>query len=166
MINTQANEWNTISFNQNLNFYYKNKAINKLKVLDSVLSIEFHAIEQKINYNTNQSIDIYLHEDSMFLSKLKEDQMNPGEIPISKPKVILKLFSSPKNIRTDFKFQVSKILVEEMIFGYSIEDKIKYSNILRQPRWLMPGLYFSHWIRKIFLMFTICMNFKKAYFLC
>ena len=158
MINTQANEWNTISFNQNLNFYYKNTAINNLKVLDSVLSIEFHAIEQKINYNTNQSIDIYLHEDSVFLSKLKEDQMNPGEIPISKPKVILKLFSSPKNIRTDFKFQVSKILVEEMIFGYSIEDKIKYSNILRQPRWLMPGLYFSHWIRKIFLMFTICMN--------
>lgn len=142
MINTQANEWNTISFNQNLNFYYKNTAINNLKVLDSVLSIEFHAIEQKINYNTNQSIDIYLHEDSVFLSKLKEDQMNPGEIPISKPKVVLKLFSNPKKIRTNFKFQVSKILVEEMIFGYSIEDKIKYSNILRQPRWLMPGLYF------------------------
>ncbi len=140
-INSQASEWTTISFNQNFNFYYKNIDIENLKYLDSLLTAEFHEIEQKINYNTNQSIDIYLYEKMAYIH-LKQNKQNPGEIIVSKPKVELTLYNSPEDLLIDFRFQVSKILVEEMIFGHSVEDKIKYANILRQPGWLLPGLYF------------------------
>ena len=140
-INSRASEWTTISFNQNFNFYYKNIDIENLKSFDSLLTAEFYEIEQKINYNTNQSIDIYLYE-KMACIHLKQNKQNPGEIIVSKPKVELTLFNSPEDLLIDFRFQVSKILVEEMIFGHSVEDKIKYANILRQPKWLLPGLYF------------------------
>ena len=140
-INSRASEWTTISFNQNFNFYYKNIDIENLKSLDSLLTAEFYEIEQKINYNTNQSIDIYLYE-KIACIHLNQNKQNPGEIIVSKPKVELTLFNSPEDLLIDFRFQVSKILVEEMIFGHSVEDKIKYANILRQPKWLLPGLYF------------------------
>ncbi|MCH1473381.1 MAG: hypothetical protein L7V85_05665, partial [Bacteroidia bacterium] len=78
-INSQASEWTTISFNQNFNFYYKNIDFENLKCLDSLLTAEFHEIEQKINYNINQSIDIYLYEKMAYIH-LKQNKQNPGEI--------------------------------------------------------------------------------------
>jgi hypothetical protein len=61
-LNLQASEWLNVSFHRNFNFYYKRTPIQDVKVLDTLLRQEFQKIEQKINYNSNQSIDIYLYK--------------------------------------------------------------------------------------------------------
>jgi hypothetical protein len=141
-INLQASEWLNVSFHHNFNFYYKKTSTQNLKVLDSLLRLEFQKIEQKINYNSNQSIDIFIQENRRPNSILVNTQINPGEINVLKPKINLQLYTSPIEVLSDFRLQVSKILIEEMIYGRSVEDKIKYTNILKQPEWLLPGLYF------------------------
>jgi hypothetical protein len=141
-LNLQASEWLNVSFHRNFNFYYKRTPIQDVKVLDTLLRQEFQKIEQKINYNSNQSIDIYLYKNKSLNFTSENEPTNPGEINVLKPKINLVLLGSPDEVLKHFKFQVSRILIEEMIFGQSVEDKIKYANILRQPKWLLPGLYY------------------------
>ena len=141
-INLQASEWLNVSFHHNFNFYYKKTSTQNLKALDSLLRLEFQKIEQKINYNSNQSIDVFIQENRIPNFTSTNALINPGEINVLKPKINLKLYTDPKEVLTDFRLQVSRILIEEMIYGRSVEDKIKYTNILKQPKWLLPGLYF------------------------
>ena len=107
--------------------------------MDSLLRLEFQKIEQKINYNSNQSIDVFIQENRIPNFTSTNALINPGEINVLKPKINLKLYTDPKEVLTDFRLQVSRILIEEMIYGRSVEDKIKYTNILKQPKWLLPS---------------------------
>ena len=111
-INLQASEWLNVSFHHNFNFYYKKTSTQNLKVLDSLLRLEFQKIEQKINYNSNQSIDIFIQENRRPNSILVNTQINPGEINVLKPKINLQLYTSPIEVLSDFRLQVSKILIE------------------------------------------------------
>ncbi len=110
--------------------------------LDSLFLSELNYLQKKINYYTNNRLQIFLSA----AESRREDFQTPqddqsGEVLISNSRVIINTNSSLTDLRLQFKEQVAKILVEQLMYGSALQDKIKSSNMINLPDWFLSGLY-------------------------
>lgn len=134
-----AHAWEVVSFNR-ISIYHPSLELKKIYKLESIFDDELKKIENRINYTTNETVDIFL---TFNLSEAIHSNYltTTGQVDLAKPKIVLDLKQSPDVLLSSYRYQITQILVDEMLYGQVVEDKIKYANVLKMPSWLMPGLY-------------------------
>jgi hypothetical protein len=124
----------------NFNIYYHQDEEGVLNKLDSLCLAELNYLESKLNYHTGNSINIFLNHKGGG-SNIERSKVGSGEIYIESQSVYLSTRSSFNSIAYDFRSQAVEVLVDEMMYGGALQDKIKSSNLINLPEWVIPGLY-------------------------
>jgi hypothetical protein len=132
-----AQDW-MVKTSTNFNIYYESEDEDVLVGLDSLCLAELSALEVRLNYHTGKAINVFLGQD---MSEAKNDAISSGEVYIESQSIYLDLHSSSKSIAADFRSQAVEVLVNEMMYGGAFQDKIKSSNLINLPDWVIPGLY-------------------------
>jgi hypothetical protein len=133
----KAQDW-MVRTSTNFNIYYESEDEDILDRLDSLCLAELSYLEVRLNYHTGNPINVFLgkHDD-----KIQRHKVGSGEIFIESQSVRLNVYSSFSSIAYSFRSQAVEVLVNEMMYGGSLQDKIKSSNLINLPDWVIPGLY-------------------------
>lgn len=114
-----------------------------VRSVDSLLGVSLQQLQEELNYYTNRSLDVFLYREIYKSSAIIDPTLDTkeGVIRLSPILVQISLDTDLHTLRSSFRSQVAQILVEEMLFGGSLQDKIKSANLVNLPNWVLPGLY-------------------------
>lgn len=123
-------------------FHYNPDTEPFIRDLDSTLSIELKDVQMRVNYFTNNPIDILLSSGSGNQPNIysQKNKVN-GKIILKRKQIKLDILSNYSQIVANFRYQAVQILVDEMMFGGAFQDQVKNSNLINLPNWVLPGLY-------------------------
>jgi hypothetical protein len=133
-----AQKWYKLA-SQDFNYYYQDSSQQYIIALDSHLTKQLADLQKKLNFHTSSAIDVFLVAKS---SDLKPNlaQFESGSVSLDKSNVVLNIFQSISAITSDFRHATSKLLIDEMMYGGSLQDKVKNKNLISLPNWAIPGL--------------------------
>ncbi|MGB0851312.1 MAG: hypothetical protein ACPGTP_08685, partial [Bacteroidia bacterium] len=130
--------------NSDFNFYFTSETKPFISQIDSILRIELRYIQKRLNYHTNNPIDVFLIKERIPDYLLKNEVLKSyggGVIVLNYRKVPVELSRGPQYIKENFRYRASRILVDEMMFGGAFQDKVKSANLMNLPDWVLPGLF-------------------------
>lgn len=142
-INASA-QYSKLYKSEDFSFHFNESSEERISFLDSTFKVELGDLQKRVNYYTNNPLDILLLENSSFTASNIIGSFEPvveGQVKLSKSQVSIDLQSNLNDIIAQFRFQVIKILVDEMMFGGSFQDRIKNANVINLPDWVLPGLF-------------------------
>lgn len=123
------------------NFYFQNEESVFIQPLDSILTSELAGIQKKLNYYTNKPIDVFVQSTIVqSADKSSFRGTTEGEITLSRGKVYIDVNQDQNSIARQFKLSAAQILIDEMMYGGTLQDKIKTANLVNLPSWVLPGL--------------------------
>ena len=137
VVQLAAQDW-MVKTSTNFNIYYQSADEDLLVRLDSLCLAELSALEVRLNYHTGNAINVFLGQD---MSPTKRDLVGSGEVYMEPQSIYLDMHNSFTSIAYDFRNQAVEVLVNEMMYGGAFQDKIKSSNLINLPDWVIPGLY-------------------------
>ena len=132
-----AQDW-MVRTSANFSIYYESEDVEILDRLDSLCLAELSSLEVRLNYHTGNPINVFLSNHGDYT---KSYEVGSGEIYIESQSIHLNVYSSFSSIAISFRSQAVEVLVNEMMYGGSLQDKIKSSNLINLPDWVIPGLY-------------------------
>jgi hypothetical protein len=143
-VNSFSQDW-MLKSTSDFNYYYVKGAEKVLKEIDSSFKNELLELEKKLNYHVNQQIDVYVvlnpKKKNELEKQLNSDVPNNGGVIVLKSNtVILCVCETPKEVLTKFREIAAEVLINEMMTGGSFQDKLKSSNLIYLPDWVIPGL--------------------------
>jgi len=115
-----------------------------VRATDSLFAVSLFQLQEELNYYTNKTIDVFFFKTRQtllldrMLPKLEDSE---GVIGLKPLVVQLSLDSDWERLKYDMRSQIAQLLVEEMLYGGSLQDKIKSANLVNLPDWVLPGLY-------------------------
>jgi len=139
------NFWSFYKFNKFDTYFYlggKSLAVFTAKYADENIT----AIQKKLDYNLENKIQFILYNK---LSDLKEsnigllgdEQYNVGGIThIVGSKVFIYYDGNHENLKRQIKAGITRVVLNEVMFGEQIAAKIKNSTLLSLPDWYLQGL--------------------------
>ena len=136
VVQLAAQDW-MVKTSTNFNIYYQSEDKDLLVRLDSLCLAELSALEVRLNYHTGNAINVFLGQD---MSPTKRDVVGSGEVYIEPQSIYLDMHNSFTSIAYDFRNQAVEVLVNEMMYGGAFQDKIKSSNLINLPDWVIPLL--------------------------
>lgn len=114
-------------------------------LLDSLISSRLKDIEKKLNYHASGKLEIYITPYQQLSTGTPEVDQT-GHVQYAAKKIFLSTDIGPKDLVRQFTLQASEALVMEMMYGGSVQDKIRSANLINLPDWVLPGLY--HYIEE------------------
>ena len=143
----------SFSFGQNwslrstsdFNYYYKAENRIYIDALDSLFREDLYELQKKLNYFVNQPIDIFIVEKEAEARVLQqsmelEDETSGGVISLLPKKITVRIGSSYSQLSYRFREVATAILLEEMMYGINLQDRVRNANLIHLPEWVMPGL--------------------------
>ncbi|NNJ55373.1 MAG: hypothetical protein HKP14_04555, partial [Bacteroidia bacterium] len=139
-----AQNWNLRS-TSDFNYYYQSENRKYIDALDSVFREDLYDLQKKLNYFVNQPIDIFIVEkesDAQNLEQRSEsvDETSGGVISLLPKKITVRLGLSYSQLSYQFRKVATSILLEEMMFGVNLQDRVRNANLIHLPKWVLPGL--------------------------
>lgn len=124
-------------------YYYTAETAPLVHQLDSSFVEQLLRLQKKLNYFANSPIDVFLlpANQAYEFRNRSTKSVKSGEVKLASHKVVLNINKSYSDIVRYFSHAVSTILVDEMMFGSTFQDKIKSSNLINLPPWVLDGLY-------------------------
>ena len=128
------------------NYYYTAETKQYLVTFDSVFKEELYNIQKRLNYHINQPIDVFVVDnvlDQKFLEGngvLIEQLHKGGVVNTKSERVVIHVMSSLNQVKLIFRKSAVTTLLNEMMYGGALQDKIKSSNLIHLPDWVIPGL--------------------------
>lgn len=124
--------------------HYHAKDSQAVYAVDSLLSATLFQLQENLNYYTNRSVDVFFLEDTEYSSfdySPYPKKYIEGQALITPRVIRVQLFSDLQSLKYSFRNQLAAFLVEDMLYGTSLNDKIKTANLVNLPNWVLPGLY-------------------------
>ena len=137
-----SQEWR-VKTTSDFHYYFQSETLHLINRLDSVLSADLNELQKRLNYHTGSTIDVFIIDGivhNYLASEDFESQVGPGDILLSPHRVVLQINQSTASISTTFRLSAAKLLIEEMMYGGTLQDKVKSANLINFPEWLLPGL--------------------------
>ncbi len=127
------------------NYYYQPQTEQLLLEMDSALKMELLDLQRKLNYHVNQQIDVFVvnspYQVYELQKKIKLEGVDQGGvIQLQTTQVILALSMQKEEMIISFRKAAAEVLINEMMTGGSFQDKLKNSNLIYLPDWVIPGL--------------------------
>lgn len=105
-------------------------------------------IEILLGYRLSGKIRIYLHSDPVAYFKvhqpesirLKYQHNSGGNTLIQQNEFDLIFDGCNSSLSSDISFGICRVLLYEMLYGGTVQEKIKYASMLQLPEWFIPGL--------------------------
>lgn len=105
-------------------------------------------IEKLLGYRLSGKIRIFLHPDpGYYLYHLNQEQIrnkyqtnSGGNTLIPQNEFDLIYEGSIHGLTEDIASGICKVLLFEMLYGGTVQEKIKYASLLQLPDWFIPGL--------------------------
>lgn len=105
-------------------------------------------IEKLLGYRLSGKIRIYLHPDPMTFFKVHQPQRfrlkyqhnSGGNTLIQQNEFDLIYNGGNSSLSSDISYGICKVLLYEMLYGGTVQEKIKYASMLQLPEWFIPGL--------------------------
>jgi len=137
-----SQEWK-VKATLDFHYYFQSETLQHINRLDSVLSADLNELQKRLNYHTGGTIDVFIIDGIVpdyLASEDFESQVGPGDILLSPHRVVLQINQSVASISKTFRLSASKLLIDEMMYGGTLQDKVKSANLINFPEWLLPGL--------------------------
>ncbi|PCJ64183.1 MAG: hypothetical protein COA58_14475 [Bacteroidetes bacterium] len=125
------------------NYYYTNSTESYIKSIDTIITERLGYLQKRLNYHTSRPIDVFIEDSppvTRILSLKSEERVKQGEIRLARNRVIININQSKQEIAEAFSMVTAEILVDEMMYGGTLQDKIKSTNLINLPVWVLPGL--------------------------
>ena len=135
---SQGQEWNQL-VNQDFVYYFKPDNRKNVAPVDSVLSSQLKNVQRTLNYYASNPIDIFIVDKDVEMATVNVKKQ-PGSVSLLSGQIVINVHASTHAIASLFRKECSKILVEEMMYGGTFQDKVKTNNLISLPEWLIPGL--------------------------
>ena len=142
LLSTLANaqQWKLYA-TSDFNYYFQDENAIFIEPLDSVLVVELAKIQKRLNYYTNKPIDVFVGQESSTPAELSQFRdMKEGHIVLRRSQVRANVNQSISAISSQFRIAAAQILIDEMMYGGTLQDKIKSANLVNLPSWVLPGL--------------------------
>ncbi|MFT4876707.1 MAG: hypothetical protein ACI8S2_001445, partial [Bacteroidia bacterium] len=142
LLSTLANaqQWKLYA-TSDFNYYFQDENAIFIEPLDSVLVTELAKIQKRLNYYTNKPIDVFVQQESSTPAELSQFRdMKEGQIVLRRSQVHANVNQSISAISSQFRLAAAQILIDEMMYGGTLQDKIKSANLVNLPGWVLPGL--------------------------
>ena len=141
---TAANAQVMVLESEDFRLHYHAEDSLEVQAVDSLFAVSLLQLQKELNYYTNKPVDVFFHHGKTFKAPTKVASSldtKEGVISLSPLVVSVSLDLDLESLRFRFKSQVAQLLVEEMLYGGGIQDKIKSANLVNLPDWVLPGLY-------------------------
>jgi len=136
----KAQQWKLYA-TSDFNYYFQEDNAIFIKPLDSVLVAELAAIQKRLNYYTNKPIDVFVQQKSTVQTEQGQFRdLKEGQIVLRRSQVHANVNQSISAIASQFRLVAAQILIDEMMYGGTLQDKIKSANLVNLPSWVLPGL--------------------------
>lgn len=135
---SQGQEWSQLT-NQDFVYYFKSENRKFIAPIDSLLSSQLKNVQRTLNYHASKPIDIFIVGKDAEMATVNVKKQ-PGSVSLLSGKIVINVHASTQDIASLFRKECSKILVEEMMYGGTLQDKVKTNNLISLPEWLIPGL--------------------------
>ncbi|MFT4522048.1 MAG: hypothetical protein ACI8ZN_000987 [Bacteroidia bacterium] len=140
-----SNPWKNLQSDQ-LNFYYHEQSEEKIIFLLPESIKMLHALEDKIGYRLSGKLDIYVYNSVAHLneSRVKEKpkplNIQGGTTEIQSNSIELYFSESGDDLFNQLSVAIADNLLVEMLYGGSVQDRIRYATLLSLPLWFKDGL--------------------------
>ncbi len=135
---SQGQEWSQLT-NQDFVYYFKSENRKLIAPIDSLLSSQLKNVQRTLNYHASKPIDIFIVGKDAEMATVNVKKQ-PGSVSLLSGQIVINVHASTQDIASLFRKECSKILVEEMMYGGTFQDKVKTNNLISLPEWLIPGL--------------------------
>ena len=127
------------------NYYYHAENRTYIDALDSLFREDLYELQKKLNYFVNQPIDIFIVEKESEARGLERrtkivEETTGGVISLLPKKITVRLGLSYAQLSIQFRKVATSILLEEMMYGINLQDRVRNANLIHLPDWVMPGL--------------------------
>jgi len=141
-----AQNWKLKS-DADFHYYYTDSLQVFLPKYDSIFKNELFLLQKQLNYHVDQPIDIFITDQYSAVYSLKNrpqitEESSGGIILLEQKKVILHIAMSSEEIKKQFRAVAASVLIDEMMNGGSLQDKLRNANLIHLPDWVVPGLTF------------------------
>jgi hypothetical protein len=109
--------------------------------------MELSQLQKQLNYHVNQPILIFLTDKKSTVNALSlpnqiASQGSGGLINLEQKPAIIHSTMSEAQIRFEFRKAAAGVLIDEMMNGGTLQDKVRNANLIHLPEWVVPGLIF------------------------
>ncbi|MBR9860589.1 hypothetical protein GYB22_07525 [bacterium] len=137
-------EWHIHSI-EDFNFFYQGEKADFVDYLRPQFKSELYKLQNSLNYHLNGKVDIMLVENSRIADQLGSEYVikdgNQGGTLIDKiDKIVINVYDEESKIVSDFKSQLVLLILQEMIYGSTFQDRVKSANLFYLPSWVIPGI--------------------------
>lgn len=139
-VSLYAQQWSQLA-NQDFVYYFKSTNQKYISTLDSQLTVELKDLQRKLNYHATNPIDIFVVNNPIEMLP-PQDLKLPGSVLLGRATIVLSIHNSRSKIALLFRTECTKILIEEMMYGGTLQDKVKSKNLINLPDWAIPGLQY------------------------
>lgn len=139
-----AQNWQ-LKANADFNFYFTDSLNKLLPVYDSIFKLELAKLQKQLNYHANQPIDIFITDKISIANDLNqgsqiEVQGSGGIINMELTPVVLITTMGYNESKIVFRKAAASLLLDEMMNGGTLQDKVRNANLIHLPDWVLPGL--------------------------
>lgn len=144
-IENQTHAWYLLE-SDHFNFYFADSSISLAKSILPSSVIKLNQIEEKIGYRLSGKINIFLHPSGAALNATYASQNetikgNTGGITtIKNNDVHVYSIGELPNLMEQISAGIADNLLLEMMYGGTVQERIKYAALLQLPTWFQEGL--------------------------
>ncbi|MCB9241484.1 MAG: hypothetical protein H6608_10145 [Flavobacteriales bacterium] len=148
---SKASDWSLME-TDHFNFYHQLDYEPMIRDILPICVNELERIENKIGYRLSGRLDIYIYptpyEKAQALSHFdRNDYEDRGGLTIVQPNTVhISLPGSRSALLNELTDQLANHLLIEMLYGGTVQERIKYATLLHLPDWFSIGL--SHYLSR------------------
>ena len=141
-----AQNWK-LKADADFHYYFTDSLQVYLPKYDSIFKNELFLLQKQLNYHVNQPISIFVTDQFSTIASLQNisqitENGSGGIIILEQKKVVLHISMSAEEIKKEFRMVAASVLIDEMMNGGSLQDKLRNANLIHLPDWVVPGLTF------------------------
>lgn len=170
-INPKKTNWEILSYS-NVNLFYYQGGEHHAKYAWENYILQHKEVENRLKYSISGDVNIIIYNNLSDYLQGNLEIVNPefnyaGQTKMINNKMVLYYNGSDFDFTNQIKKEIAKVLVNEMLFGGSLNERLQNSALLELPDWYNIGLAefigkgwdteIDNWAREFFLN----ENFKK-----
>lgn len=133
-----------ISESPDFRLYFLPEDSSAVQAVHELLSLTLFQLQENLNYYTSRPVDVFFLQDTEYAPYDFSPYPNKhieGKAMFNPKPIRIQLSLDLKSLKYSFGSQLAAFLVEDMLYGTSLNDKIKTANLVDLPNWVLPGLY-------------------------
>ncbi len=145
LVKEDASEWYLLE-SDHFNFYFSDSSTRLAKAILPASINKLNQIEEKIGYRLSGKINIFVHAsgaelNATYANYTEEQRYNIGGIThVQNNDVHVYETGEIPTLMNQISVGIADNLILEMLYGGTIQERIKYASVLHLPVWFQAGL--------------------------